>query len=91
MTNSDDQAHLEGRILQQLYEPFFMSFDGANIRDWPEEQDFDKVQINNVLDRMSNAGFINRDTWTCIVIRSRYAICRQFVNHRSILPFGDCA
>jgi hypothetical protein len=58
MTNSHEQADLEGRILQQLYEPFFISFDGANLRDWPEEQDFDKVTFNNLLDRMSNAGFI---------------------------------
>lgn len=58
MTNQDDQNTIEGLILQRLYEPFFLSFDGANLRDLPEEQGFDKITFNNVLDRMSNVGFI---------------------------------
>jgi hypothetical protein len=58
MTNADDLAHLEGRILQQLYEPFFMSFDGANLRDWRDDQGFDRVAFDNLLGRMSQAGFI---------------------------------
>lgn len=44
--------------MQQLYEPFFMSFDGANLRDWRDEQGFEGVAFYNLLDRMSDAGFI---------------------------------
>jgi DNA-binding MarR family transcriptional regulator len=58
MANSDDLLRMEGEILQRLYEPFFLSFDGANLRDLPEKEGVDKVTYNNLLDRMSNAGFI---------------------------------
>jgi len=58
MANSDNLLRMEGEILQRLYEPFFLSFDGANFRGWPEEEGFDKVTFDNLLDRMSNAGFI---------------------------------
>lgn len=58
MTNSGDQAYWEGLILQQLYEPFFTSFDGANLRYWREEQGFDRVAFDNLLGRMSEAGLI---------------------------------
>lgn len=49
---------MEGQILRQLYEPFFLSFDGANLRDYPEEQGFDKVTFDNLLGRMSREGLI---------------------------------
>jgi hypothetical protein len=58
MPDSDDLLRMEGQILQRLYEPFFPTFDGANLRDVPEEQGLDKVTFDNLLDRMSNAGFI---------------------------------
>jgi hypothetical protein len=44
--------------LQRLYEPFFSSFDGANLREWREEQGFNKVAFDNLLGRMSQAGLI---------------------------------
>jgi hypothetical protein len=58
MANSDDLLRMEGEILQRLYEPFFLSYDGANLRDLPEEQDFNKVTFDNLLHQMSNAGLI---------------------------------
>jgi hypothetical protein len=58
MADSNDLLRMEGQILQRLYEPFFLSFDGANLRDWPEEQGVDRVTFFNLLDQMSNAGFI---------------------------------
>jgi hypothetical protein len=55
MTNTDEQARIEGLILWQIYEPFFMSFDGANLRDWREGQGFNKITFDNTLSRMSGA------------------------------------
>jgi hypothetical protein len=52
MANSDDLLRMEGEILRRLYEPFFLAFDGANLRDLPEGQGFDKVTLDNLLGRM---------------------------------------
>lgn len=58
MANSDDLLRMEGEILQRLYEPFFLSFDGANLRDLPKEEGFDKVAFDNLLGRMSEGDLI---------------------------------
>lgn len=49
MANSDDLLRMEDEILQRLYEPFFLSFDGANLRDLPKEQGFDRSHSTTCL------------------------------------------
>lgn len=55
MTDSEAEQRMEARILQQLYEPFFTSFDAVDLRSLPEQEGWDRVTFDNLLERMLNA------------------------------------
>jgi hypothetical protein len=58
MTTSEDERRMEARILKQLYEPFFTSFDAVDLRILPEQEGWGRVAFDNMLEQMSNAWLI---------------------------------
>ncbi len=58
MTDPETERRMEARILQQLYEPYFTSFDGADLRSLPEQEGWSRVTFDNLLNQMSRAKLI---------------------------------
>ena len=53
-----NQTDIKNRILQNLYEAFFLSNDGCNLRDLAEQEGWERTPFWNLIDRMTQEGLI---------------------------------
>lgn len=69
MTDFDELSGAREKLLAHLYEPFFLSFDGRDLRSYYEGEGLQRVAFDNLLAQMSGEGLIRS-----IAVGYRYRI-----------------